>query len=51
MISFGDYAKSYQSKMSGAPNYEAWKFKMKNILMQEMFQHLVSLDPKKVFME
>jgi hypothetical protein len=51
MTSFGDYAKSYQSKMSRAPNYEAWKFRMKNILMQEMFWHLVSPDPKKAFME
>jgi hypothetical protein len=51
MTSFGDYAKSYQSKMSRAPNYEAWKFRMKNILMQEMFWHLVSPDLKKAFME
>jgi hypothetical protein len=26
MTSFGDYAMSYQSKLSEAANFEAWKF-------------------------
>jgi hypothetical protein len=32
-----NYAMSNQYKLSGATNYGAWKFIMKNILMQEMF--------------
>jgi hypothetical protein len=44
MTSFGDCVMSNQSKLSRAANYKAWKFKMKNILMQKMFWHLVSPD-------
>jgi len=32
-----NYAMSNQYKLSRATNYGAWKFRMKNILMQEMF--------------
>lgn len=50
MTSFGDCAMSYQSKLSKVANYRAWKFRMKNILMQEMFWHLISLDHERAFM-
>jgi hypothetical protein len=32
-----NYAMSNQYKLSGTTNYGAWKFKMRNILMQEIF--------------
>lgn len=51
MTSFGDCGMSDQSKLSGATNYGAWKFRMKNILMREMLWHLVSPDPERAFVE
>jgi hypothetical protein len=51
MTSFCYYAIFDHSKLLGVANYGAWKFKMKNVLMQKMLWHLVSLDPERAFME
>jgi hypothetical protein len=42
--SSGDNVISDQYKLSGVVNYGTWKFKMKNIMMWEMFWHLVLPD-------
>lgn len=41
----------YQYKLSRIANYGAWKFKMNNILIQELLWYLISLDLKRAFVE
>jgi hypothetical protein len=47
----GDSVISDQYKLSRATNYGAWKFKMINILMWEIFWHFVLLDPTRAVVE
>ncbi len=47
----GDNMISNQYKLWGAINFGACKFRMKNILMQEMLWHLVSSNPVRRIME
>ncbi len=51
MANFNNCTMFDQYKLSRVANYGAWKFKMKNILIQEMLWHLISLDLKKAFVE
>lgn len=51
MGSSSNYAMSNQYKLSKIANYGAWKFRMKNILMQKMFWHLILPELKRSILE